>query len=189
MTAPKRKIRKISKTNPKKKPPKASKPLTEEEDDSYTKQFYKTLDLGFKSDNIQNFSHLNKIHPGREDLDEMFDDTLDNFLRKGPFERDQISFFKYGAFFRSPTRLPQSVLKDIKDLLMGTKATLTLISEPKSDALLVRFGNDSKAVDADRVSQVLKGRQSEIEAIYDLLSEYGDVYWGLEFETAEEFYA
>jgi hypothetical protein len=184
----KRKIRKyVIVNNPKrkKKSPKVKDIDEKHFDASY---YYDLNNLKFRAPNNQNFSNLQKNHPNRNRLDNLFETTLEGFLTRSPFERDDISFFRYGVFFRSQSKLPNFILTKIKNELIGTGGTLTVKSEQKSDALLVRFGNNKKMIDADKVAAMLERRQHEINAIYDILYDYGDVYWGLEFETEEVFY-
>jgi hypothetical protein len=182
----KRKIRKYIKMspNPRKRRPRGG---TDEIHFDVSK-YYNLDELKVRSPKNENFSHLQKNHPNRNRLDNLFETTIERFLDKSPFERDAVSFYRYGVFFRSQSALPNDIISKVRDQLVGTKGTLSVIHEQKSDALLVRFGNNSKMLDADQVTNGLQRRQHEINEIYDILRDYGDVYWGLEFETEEELY-
>jgi hypothetical protein len=185
--ATKRKIRKykrVSKNPKKKKMPIRSESLKHK---GFSK-YYITEGLKFRSPFIQNYSNLIRQSPHIAGLEEVFDETLEGFLFRGPFTRDALSFRRYGVFMRVNRRIPNSTILKIKEALAGSKATLDVIEEQVADALLIRFGNNNKRIDADSVVNGLNKNQDLIESIYDLLTDYGDVFWGLEFETEEEIY-
>lgn len=181
--------RKIRKYKTAMKNPRKKKPLKDITDRQFEISKYYDLDrLKFRSPNTQNFSKLQKNHPDKNGLEYLFEESLEGFLFKSPFSRDDISFFRYGVFMRSQGHIPASMLNRIKEVLIGSKGTLSVIHEQQSDALLIRFGNNRRMVDADKVVRVLDQQQILISSIYEILADYGDVYWGLEFETEEVFY-
>ena len=193
----KRKIRKYVKvsSNPrmsgkKKLKPKKKMPIRGGKDQEHFDKstYYDLGSLKFRSPNIQNFCNLQLQSPSVNGLETIFEEALEGFLYKSPFARDDVAFFRYGVFFRSPVRIPSKTLRRIKEAMISSKGTLSVIQEQRADALLVRFGNNNKIIDADDIIKGLQRQEILIESIYDLLSEYGDVYWGLEFETEEAFY-
>jgi len=184
--AEKRKIRKYKKLlrNPKKK----KMPIRGSDKEHFEKGSYYNLDtLKFRSPYNQNYSNLARRHPDLLTPGEVFDEIIEDFLESSPFSREDLSFFRYGIFYRIPERIPKHTLNKIKDVLAGHKATIDVINEQKSDALLVRFGNNKKMIDAEDVLKGLDRNQDVISSLYDLLADYGDVYWGIEFETEEIF--
>lgn len=185
MTA-KRKIRKYRNVS---KNPKKKMPIRAVAQDHFGLSKYYNLDtLKFRSPYNQNYSNLQRQSPARLGLEEIFEEAIEGFLFKSPFSRDDISFFKYGLFMRVNNRIPSSVIHRIKEALIGSKGTLNIIQEQAADALLIRFGNNTKMLDADDVAKGLDRQQVLAQSIYELLEDYGDVYWGLEFETEEVFY-
>jgi hypothetical protein len=120
-----------------------------------------------------------------------FEEAFEGFLKKGPFEGEQVQIYRHGVVIRPKLgQVTSEVYDNISELLKDIPgASAHIIKEDKTFSIRVNMGTSKKGVDYDRVVDNYNDFAPNLERIRRYVEdEYGDLDWFSFWDTEEAMY-
>lgn len=142
---------------------------------------------------FMNSSNGNRTPPNEENLKKIFENAFSAFLKKGPFEKDEINIYRHGVIFRPVSgewnpEIERSIISVLEEL--SPDSSIHITKEDKTFSMRVNFGSPSMGISYEAVADNYQEIASIVRRIYDTMYDYGydDIDWFDFWDTEEAMY-